>query len=562
MACAFHAALLDGAARQRPWHNALIAERAALFMLAHGMGFAGRQMLIEAHRRYAAWGATAKLRRLEQAHPLLKRQDLTPRKANGAARPDASADVIDMLGVARASQALSSETSLERLRLRVIELLAGMTGATTVQIALWHDDSRQWLLPQAMQDGVESSLTVAEAGARGLLPLSAFRYAERTREPLLVDDATRDDRFARDPYFAGQKQCSLLLVPIDSQGVRRAILLLENRLSARTFSAERLQAVTLIAGQLAVSLDNALLYERLEQRVRERTDELQQAQAQLLGAARLAGMAEIATNVLHNVGNVLNSVNVSAGLIGTRLRASKLGGLARAVQLIDAHPDDLGDFLTRDSRGKLLPGYLRELAAALQGEQAAIGAELDALGKSLDHIKEVVATQQSYAGTPRMVEFLRLDELLDDALRMNAGALTRHKVEVVKQLAELPALPLDRHRLLQILVNLIGNAKQALEGMTGRDACITLGTCLADTAAGRALRITIADNGEGIAPEHLSRLFAHGFTTRCNGHGFGLHSCVLAAQEMGGSLSAHSAGRGQGASFTLEIPVEPTPGAG
>jgi PAS domain S-box-containing protein len=290
--------------------------------------------------------------------------------------------------------------------------------------------------------------------------------------------------------------------------------------------------------------------------LKEAQSKIDEVQAQLLVTARMAGMAEIATNVLHNVGNVLNSVNVSAGMVSTRLRNSKLRGLARSVALMDEHASDLGEFLTQDARGKLLPAYLRDLARNLEQEQEAMNTELGALGKSVDHIKEVIAAQQSYAGTPRMVELINLDELANDALRMNSDALTRHKVEVVKNFSALPVLRLDRHRTLQILVNLIGNAKQALHGVNGRHPCITLGAGFADTADGRVLRITVADNGEGIAPENLTRVFSHGFTTRQNGHGFGLHSCVLAAQEMGGSLSVRSNGVDQGATFTLDLPVD------
>lgn len=286
--------------------------------------------------------------------------------------------------------------------------------------------------------------------------------------------------------------------------------------------------------------------------LKEAERKIEEVQAQLLTAARLAGMAEIATNVLHNVGNVLNSVNVSADLIGAQLRASKLKGLARSVALMDAHTEDLGQFLTQDSKGKLLPTYLRELARTLEGEHEAITTELGALCGSVEHIKQVIATQQSYAGTPRVVESAKVDELLDDALRMHTVALTRHKVDVVKNYPTLPALLLDRHRVLQVLVNLISNAKQALSATADKRAFITLGAVLME---GPVLRITVTDNGEGIAPENLTRVFSHGFTTRKNGHGFGLHSCVLAAQEMGGSLSVHSDGPGQGASFILEVPV-------
>jgi len=555
VACRFDDALQEGAKVQRPWHNALLAERAARFMRAHGMAFAGRQMLAEAHRRYKAWGAAAKVRQLEHDHAFLTSAEAAGRAGDRGQRQSLSADAIDLLGIVRASQALSSETHLDRLQLRVIELLGELTGATRVHVMLWNDEAQAWLLAQPGAAG----LTTAEADARGLLPLSAFRYAERTREPLLVEDATHDDRFASDPYLRGVERCSLMVVPILNHGTARALLILENRLSRAAFTADRLDAVMLITGQLAVSLANAQLYEQLERRVRERTQELQHAQTQLLAAARQAGMAEIATNVLHNVGNVLNSVNVSANLVGDRLRTSKVKGLARAVRLMDERAGDLGDFMTRDAKGKLIPSYLRELAQTLEQEHEAMARELSTLSKSVDHIKEVVATQQSYAGAPRFIESVQLAELVDDALRMNAGALTRHKVDVVTNLAELPALPLDRHRVLQILVNLISNAKHAMSGVDDQadhNACITLDAHLADTATGQVLHVTVADNGEGIPPENLTRVFSHGFTTRKNGHGFGLHSCVLAAQEMGGSLSAHSAGSGRGASFTLEIPID------
>lgn len=277
---------------------------------------------------------------------------------------------------------------------------------------------------------------------------------------------------------------------------------------------------------------------------------------QLVEASRLAGMAEIATNVLHNVGNVLNSVNISAGLVGDRLHNSKLKGLERAIALLDENAGDLGSYLANDPRGKLLPSYLRELALTLRAEQAAMADDLATLVRSVDHIKEVIATQQSHAGAPRLLEPVDVGALMDDALRMNAGALTRHGVEVVKTLAELPELMLDRHRMLQILVNLISNAKQALNGLEDRAACIRLNATLAGEAPERVLRIEVSDNGEGIATQNLARIFSHGFTTRSNGHGFGLHSCVLAAQEMGGVLRVHSDGVGHGATFTLDIPVD------
>ncbi|WLG93811.1 ATP-binding protein [Pseudomonas sp. FP198] len=280
---------------------------------------------------------------------------------------------------------------------------------------------------------------------------------------------------------------------------------------------------------------------------------MSQVQSELQAKSRQAGMAEIATTVLHNVGNVLNSVNVSAELVSSQMRTSKAQGLGKVARLMNEHVHDLSDFLTTDNKGRMLPDYLLKLAQVVTEEQQGIIEELGQLIKGIDHIKTIVAAQQSYAVAVSVVETVPVPELIDDALRMSAGSLARKEVTVVKDIADLPLLSLDRHRVLLILVNLIRNARQALDGVSDRSPCITFCASLVD---GSVLRITVADNGNGIAPEHLARIFSHGFTTRKDGHGFGLHSCALAAQEMGGSLSVHSDGAGQGATFILDIPLE------
>ncbi|AZF26818.1 sensor histidine kinase [Pseudomonas sp. R2-60-08W] len=280
---------------------------------------------------------------------------------------------------------------------------------------------------------------------------------------------------------------------------------------------------------------------------------MSQVQSELHAKSRQAGMAEIATAVLHNVGNVLNSVNVSADLVSNQLRASKVHGLGKVAQLMNEHVNDLSDFLTQDPKGKMLPDYLLKLAQVVTAEQKGIVEELGQLTKGIDHIKTIVAAQQSYAVAVSVVETVSVTALIDDALRMSAGSLERQGVTVVKEIADVPLLTLDRHRVLLILVNLISNAKHALEGVADRSPCVTLDAALVDSSG---LRISVTDNGSGITPEHLARIFSHGFTTRKEGHGFGLHSCALAAQEMGGRLTVHSDGAGQGATFTLDIPLD------
>lgn len=296
--------------------------------------------------------------------------------------------------------------------------------------------------------------------------------------------------------------------------------------------------------------------ELLEQRVRERTQELRDAQNELVSTARRAGMAEIASNVLHNVGNILNSVNVSADLVASRLRNSCTRGLARAADLLRANEEELPQFFAASAKGPKLARYVIELSATAQHEQAEMVAELDALRRSIDHIKTVVATQQSYA-THSSSPVIRIHphELVEDALRISGHAVTSEWLEVVRDYGELPQVLVDRDRVLQILVNLLSNARQSMKAVPG---CRHRLVVQAQADAGM-LRVRVIDDGEGIPVENLTRIFTHGFTTRKEGHGFGLHSCALAAQQMGGTLEAHSDGPGAGATFTLHLPLGPAP---
>jgi len=280
-ACAFDAALREVDPQQRPWHRALISERAGRFNLAYGLEDCGRKLLAQASRFYEAWGASAKVRQLENRYTFLNNGSRPLcLEAGQSGKTAISAGSLDLLGILRASHVLSSETSMARLKARVGALLGEMTGATCVLLVLRQEEEEggEWFL-SAVAD--EDLIPLEEATARCLLPLTVFRYAERTREALLIEDAVRDERFARDPYLSGLEYCSMLAVPILNQGLLRAVLLLENRLSRGAFSAGRLDAIMLIAGQLAVSLDNALLYDSLERKVIERTNDLKLANLRL-----------------------------------------------------------------------------------------------------------------------------------------------------------------------------------------------------------------------------------------------------------------------------------------
>ncbi|MBL9186160.1 MAG: PAS domain-containing sensor histidine kinase [Opitutaceae bacterium] len=281
--------------------------------------------------------------------------------------------------------------------------------------------------------------------------------------------------------------------------------------------------------------------------------QLEATQRSLVEASRMAGMAEVATGVLHNVGNVLNSLNVSATVVADGLRQSKAESLGKLAALLNEHAADLGTFLTTDPRGRRVPELLTALSQQAIEQRDRLAAEIVSLQKNIDHIKEIVVLQQSYATMGGLVEPLDAEPLMEDSLRMNAGALVRHAVDVTRDYQTVPRILGERAKILQILVNLIRNAKYACDETGQPGKLITLRIAPAPTS-GR-VRLIVSDNGVGIPPENLSRIFGHGFTTRVGGHGFGLHSAACAASEMKGSLTVESAGRGLGATFILELPV-------
>jgi PAS domain S-box-containing protein len=278
---------------------------------------------------------------------------------------------------------------------------------------------------------------------------------------------------------------------------------------------------------------------------------LEEAHRQLVDASRQAGMAEVATGVLHNVGNVLNSVNVSATLVAEALRDSKIGNLEKLAALLNEKSSNLAEFFASDPRAQKLPTFVSQLAQHLRAEQENTRSEIEQLRKNIEHIKEIVSMQQSYARVSGLTENLDVTTLVEDSLRLNKGALLRHGVKLVRDFDPVPPIPVEKHKVLQILVNLIRNAKYACDESGRSDKRITVRVQCDD----ETVKISVADNGIGIPPENLTRIFAHGFTTRQEGHGFGLHSGALAARELCGALTVESAGAGCGAEFTLELPI-------
>lgn len=289
---------------------------------------------------------------------------------------------------------------------------------------------------------------------------------------------------------------------------------------------------------------------------RQSEEKLAEANERLLATSRQAGMAEVATSILHNVGNVLNSVSVSAEVVGAKVRQTRMGSFRKIADMLRANSHDFAAFFSNDPRGKELPEYLILLLTHLQECQDGVLGELELLRKNIEHIKEIVAMQQAYARECGVLEELTVEELVEDAIRINQSAFDRHHLRLEKHIDDLPLIMTDRHKVLQILVNLLSNAKYAVGQKPDNEKKLTVAAAMKGQ---EHVTISVTDNGIGIAPDHLTRIFQHGFTTKKNGHGFGLHSGALAARELGGSLTSHSGGIGKGATFILELPLRRSP---
>ncbi len=365
---------------------------------------------------------------------------------------------------------------------------------------------------------------------------------------------------------------SILFVPILVEKSWWGYIGFDNCLRKRRWLESEQDSVRAVADMLGTTIARqqaqqslleakATLEERVEERTRELKDQVtakQQAlsqladtQSSLLEMSRTAGMAEVATGVLHNVGNVLNSVNVSSNLIREQIRHSRITGIGKVAELLTNPEGGLSRFLTEDSRGKQIPAYLSSLSAALQKEHKEIAKEVESLYNKIDHIKEIVTMQQTYGRVFGVVETVPPENLMEDALTLNSGALARLQIDVIRHYDDVPPIIVDKHTVMQILLNFITNARYACSENDGPRSV----TLRIFSPASNRVAFQVQDTGVGIPPENMDRIFQHGFTTRKQGHGFGLHSGALAARALGGTLTADSDGPGCGATFTLELPV-------
>lgn len=455
---------------------------------------------------------------------------------------DRTGRIVGVAGVNRdVTERVLTEEALREMR-NELELRVSEQGRAERELA------RGNLMLRTLIDNLPDALLAKDTEGRiVLINPAGLNYLQRQTEGEVLGKTVRDffpleiaESFAADDQLALEGQSILNREEYfpDHAGEQRWVL--TSKLPLRD------QADGRPTGLISISRDIT--------GIKQSEQKLESLHRELIATSRRAGMAEVATGVLHNVGNVLNSANVAVSLVSSQAGKLPVQGVLRLGQLLREQASALGAAWTEDaSVGKVL-AYIDALGAALIKEQAKLLQELDGLRKNIQHINAIVTAQQEHACSLTVPETVDLPELIEDALRLNGPAFTRQNIIIDRKFVVLPPVTIDKHQVLQILVNLFSNAAHACAGAGARQGKIVASL---ENCGNGCARISVEDNGMGIAPENLTKLFFQGFSTRKGGHGVGLHTSALMAQALGGALSARSEGLGCGATFTLQLPYVP-----
>ena len=472
--------------------------------------------------------------------------------------------------VFRIAKIASDSKGMDSFYAAVHNIVKELTSTDAFFIALYHQREAALSFPY-YEDQYDDVQTEDETPLknRGMIPVAkckgflTWKVIENNDVLRVVDVASANIQ------SVGKHSQDWLGIPLRHEGKPIGVFSIQSYQPGFTYTDEEVDLMVFISHHISSALQHRKDTEALRkanetllsstdklasanQQLKHEMEERERINQSIIELSHQAGKAEIATGILHNVGNVLNSINVSAGLVEETLRSSKISTLVKSAELL-SEQEDLPGFFANDPRGHAFVSYFAKLAQRLVDERDQATAELATMKSHLDHVKTVVAMQQTYAGISGLKERVNLPYLFDDAEVLIASSLTRHEVEIVREFESLPDLMLEKQKLLQVIVNLLKNAKDAMTAgrQDGRRLHLTV------KRIGEQIQIDVRDNGVGIAPEHLNQLFMHGFTTKSDGHGFGLHSCANAVKEMGGHLSACSEGLGLGATFSIQLPFEP-----
>ncbi len=407
-------------------------------------------------------------------------------------------------------------------------------------VASWHlilSDENGFLVI----DGFRGQATLHQLAAeKDLSPWDQFHWKQR--RPTLIPIVTINQEVPPPEHLVSKRIYEIQVLPIMSG--EKCIGILNVSSLHEPFTEIDNKYMRLLGNYFADRVSSLLLQKRVLR-------ELKEAQKELVEKAHQSGMADIATGVLHNVGNLLNSVKSSIEAIEGVLVGSPVDGLSKANKLLGEHMDRLEEFIRNDPRGKNLLRYFIKIEAPIQNAFNQIRQDVKRVIERINIIDDVIAAQQSYAGVGGLSEKAGLADIIEDTLTMQSGTFERHKIRLIRDYSEVPEILVQKTKLIHIIVNLVKNAKDAMVAVAPENKVLTL----AITRDDRAIFVRVTDSGCGIPPENITKIFSHGFTTKNGGHGFGLHSCANYMKEMGGEMWAESEGLGKGASFVLQFNI-------
>jgi signal transduction histidine kinase len=610
-------AIAAAKANEYTQEEALANELAARFYLDWGKEMIARVYLTNAYYGYGRWGAEAKLKDLEQRYPQLLAPIVQGEDASSPIQGVRStttvqgrtgstiSETLDLATVLKASHALAGEIELEKLLATLMQVVVENAGAEKCVLLLRHEKNWVIVAQTSTNAEIETPLEVAtqrpelsESSAFWLrsrplrssrdIPHSIVNYVSRTAEPLVLDDARRETTFATDPYMIQQQPKSLLCMPICNRGKLIGMVYLENNLTIAAFTRSCLEVLRLLTAQAAISLQNAMLYNKLavakvqlekanhtlEKRVEQRTqelheknqhlfatlEELQRTQTQLIQTEKMSGLGQLVAGVAHEINNPVNFIY--GNLTHTAEYTQHLLELVELYQqTYPATNHQIEEKITEIDLGFMiedLPKILRSMK---------VGA---------DRIRQIVLSLRNFSRLDEAeMKPVDIHEGIDSTLMILQNRLKAKPdcpaIEVIKEYDDLPTVECYAGQLNQVFMNILVNAFDALDNynaqLSAKDAlnnpsCITIRTKLLtnDTQPSPSKRVVIQiqDNGSGMTQEVRQQVFDPFFTTKPIGQGTGLGLSIsyqIVVVKHGGSLQCFSE-PGQGAEFWIEIPVE------
>ncbi len=294
------------------------------------------------------------------------------------------------------------------------------------------------------------------------------------------------------------------------------------------------------------------LNEQLKGTVIEKSVKLEHAQEEILEKEHKSELADITTGTLHNVKNILTSVKTSSEFIMENILNAQSGkAFKKANDLLKKNLDNISDFIVNNPKGKMLLEYYLKIEDLLNSEKDFIKSDLERIAEKVEVIEKIVSVQQEYGGGEDK-DKVNLGQIIDDALAMQSGSIDAHRIEVIKEYDQIPNVYILKTKFMHILINLIKNAKEAMIETAEEDKKLMF---IIEQGSDK-VRLKVKDTGIGISKDNLKHIFTHGFTTKSDGHGFGLHSCAAYMKEMNGEISVESEGKGKGATFVIELPMD------